>query len=166
MISITRQTMMEWMWSRTAEGFFRRIGNLLSGVRRIPEEKTVLRKWIKSKVPLNEENWTIVCEFSVASLWLFFANYYSLCIPYVPKTVAVFKLCFFNAWKFLLVEFFQYCKCHGLKSNQCNIDWCLVANKINQSISMSLSNVFTTPMGNGHRGQQEWAQHYKPRDVV
>ena len=82
----------ERIWSRTAERFFRRIGNLLSGVRRIPEEKTVLRKWIKSKVPLYKENWTFKCEFSVASLWLFFANYYSLRIPYVPKTVAVFKL--------------------------------------------------------------------------
>ena len=46
----------ERIWSRTVERFFRRVESKLSGVLRISEAKTMLRNWIKSNVPLNEEN--------------------------------------------------------------------------------------------------------------
>ena len=54
--TVARLTITERIWSRTAERFFRRVENLLSGVQRISEAKTVLRNWIKSNIPLNEEN--------------------------------------------------------------------------------------------------------------
>ena len=54
--TVARLLITERIWSRTAERFFRRIENKLSGVLRISEAKTILRNWIKSEVPLNEEN--------------------------------------------------------------------------------------------------------------
>ena len=54
--TVARLIITERIWSRTAERFYRRVENMLSGVQRISEAKTVLRKWIKSNVPLNEEN--------------------------------------------------------------------------------------------------------------
>ena len=54
--TVARLLITERIWSRTAERFFRRIENKLSGVLRISEAKTILRNWIKSDVPLNEEN--------------------------------------------------------------------------------------------------------------
>ena len=46
----------ERIWSRTSVKFFREVEHLLLGVLRISEAKNVLRKWIKSNVPLSEEN--------------------------------------------------------------------------------------------------------------
>ena len=46
----------ERVWSRTVERFFRKVEHLLEGVQRISEAKNILRKWIKSNVPLSEEN--------------------------------------------------------------------------------------------------------------
>ena len=46
----------ERVWSRTAERFFRKVEHLLEGVQRISEAKNILRKWIKSNIPLSEEN--------------------------------------------------------------------------------------------------------------
>ena len=54
--TVARLMITERIWSRTAERFFRRVENKLSGVQRISEAKTVLRNWIKSNIPLNEEN--------------------------------------------------------------------------------------------------------------
>ena len=53
---VARLLITERIWSRMAERFFRRVENKLSGVLRISEAKTILRNWIKSEVPLNEEN--------------------------------------------------------------------------------------------------------------
>ena len=53
--TVARLLITERIWSRTAERFFRRIENKLSGVLRISEAKTILRNWIKSEVPLYEE---------------------------------------------------------------------------------------------------------------
>ena len=49
----------ERIWSRTSVKFFRDVEHLLSGVLRISEAKNVLRKWIKSNVPLSEANLTV-----------------------------------------------------------------------------------------------------------
>ena len=38
---------------------FRSAEHLLAGILRISEAKNVLRKWIKSNVPLSEENLTV-----------------------------------------------------------------------------------------------------------
>ena len=46
----------ERVWSRTAERFFKKVEHLLVGVQRISEAKNILRKWIKTNVPLIEEN--------------------------------------------------------------------------------------------------------------
>ena len=54
--TVARLLITERIWSRTAERFFRRVENQLSGVLRISEAKTILRNWIKVEVPLNEEN--------------------------------------------------------------------------------------------------------------
>ena len=53
---MARLQITERIWSRTAERFFRKVENQLSGVLRILEAKTIIRNWIKSNVPLNEEN--------------------------------------------------------------------------------------------------------------
>ena len=54
--TVARLLITERIWSRTAERFFRKVEHLLSGVQRISEAKNVLRKWIKSNVPLSEVN--------------------------------------------------------------------------------------------------------------
>ena len=54
--SVARLVITERIWSRTAERFFRKVENLLAGVQRISEAKNILRKWIKSNVPLSKEN--------------------------------------------------------------------------------------------------------------
>ena len=54
--TVARLQITERIWSRTAERFFRKVENQLSGVLRISEAKTIIRNWIKSNVPLNEEN--------------------------------------------------------------------------------------------------------------
>ena len=54
--TVARLMITERIWSRTAERFFQRVENKLSRVLRISEAKTMLRNWIKSNVPLNEEN--------------------------------------------------------------------------------------------------------------
>ena len=54
--AVARLLMTERIWSRMAERCFRRIENELNGVLRISEAKTILRKWIKSEIPLYEEN--------------------------------------------------------------------------------------------------------------
>ena len=54
--TVARLQITERIWSRTAERFFRKVKNQLSGVLRISEAKTIIRNWIKSNVPLNEEN--------------------------------------------------------------------------------------------------------------
>ena len=54
--TVARLLITERIWSRTAERFFRRIEIKLCGVLRISEAKTILRNWIKSEIPLNEEN--------------------------------------------------------------------------------------------------------------
>ena len=54
--TVARLLITERIWSRTAERFFRRVENKLSGVLRISEAKTILRNWIKSEVPLYEDN--------------------------------------------------------------------------------------------------------------
>ena len=46
----------ERVWSRTAERFFKKVEHLLEGVQRISEAKNVLRKWIKTNIPLSAEN--------------------------------------------------------------------------------------------------------------
>ena len=54
--TVARLMITERIWSRTAERFFRRVEHLLIGVERISEAKSILRKWIKSKIQLSEEN--------------------------------------------------------------------------------------------------------------
>ena len=54
--TVARLLITERIWSRTAERFFRKVEHLLAGVQRISEAKNVLRKWIKTNVPLSEVN--------------------------------------------------------------------------------------------------------------
>ena len=54
--TMARLLITERVWSRTAERFFKKVEHLLAGVQRISEAKNVLRKWIKSNIPLSEEN--------------------------------------------------------------------------------------------------------------
>ena len=49
----------ERIWSRTSVRFFRSVEHVLEGIMRISEAKNVLRKWIKSNIPLSEENLTV-----------------------------------------------------------------------------------------------------------
>ena len=49
----------ERIWSRTSVRFFRSVEHMLEGIMRISEAKNVLRKWIKSNIPLSEENLTV-----------------------------------------------------------------------------------------------------------
>ena len=46
----------ERVWSRIAERFFRKVEHSLEGVLRISEAKNILKKWVKTNVPLSEEN--------------------------------------------------------------------------------------------------------------
>ena len=54
--TVARLVITERIWSRKAERLYRRVENLLNGVQRISEAKNILRKWIKSNIPLSEEN--------------------------------------------------------------------------------------------------------------
>ena len=54
--TVARLQITERIWSRTAERFFRKVENQISGVLKISEAKTIIRNWIKSNVPLYEEN--------------------------------------------------------------------------------------------------------------
>ena len=54
--TVARLQITERIWSRTAERFYRKVENQLSGVLKISEAKTILRNWIKSNIPLFEEN--------------------------------------------------------------------------------------------------------------
>ena len=51
-----RLSITERVWSRTAVRFFRMVEHLLEGVQRISEAKNILRKWVKSNVPLSEND--------------------------------------------------------------------------------------------------------------
>ena len=53
--TVARLLITERIWSRTAERFFRKVEHLLAGVQRISEAKNVLRKWIKTNVPLSKQ---------------------------------------------------------------------------------------------------------------
>ena len=50
-----RLTITERVWSRTAVKFYRMVEHLLEGVQRVSEAKSILRKWVKSNVPLSEK---------------------------------------------------------------------------------------------------------------
>ena len=54
--TIARLQITERIWSRTAERFFRKVENQISGALNISEAKTIIRNLIKSNVPLHEEN--------------------------------------------------------------------------------------------------------------
>ena len=54
--TIARLQITERIWSRTAERFFRKVENQISGVQKISVAKTILRNWIKTTLPLYEEN--------------------------------------------------------------------------------------------------------------
>ena len=54
--TVARLLITERIWSRTAERYFRRVENELNGVQKISEAKTVLRNWIKTTLPIHEEN--------------------------------------------------------------------------------------------------------------
>ena len=54
--TVARLQITERIWSRTAERFFRKVENQISGVLKISEAKTIIRNWIKTTVPLHEEN--------------------------------------------------------------------------------------------------------------
>ena len=54
--TFARLQITERIWSRTAERYFRRVENQLSGVLKISEAKTIIRTWIKTTLPLHEEN--------------------------------------------------------------------------------------------------------------
>ena len=54
--TIARLQITERIWSRTADRFFRMVENQLSGATKISEAKCILRNWIKSNVPLCEDN--------------------------------------------------------------------------------------------------------------
>ena len=54
--TVARLQITERIWSRTAERFFRKVENQISGALKISEGKTIIRNWIKSNVPLHEEN--------------------------------------------------------------------------------------------------------------
>ena len=49
-----RLSITDRVWSRTAVRFYRMVEHLLEGVQRVSEAKNILRKWVKSNVPLNE----------------------------------------------------------------------------------------------------------------
>ena len=51
-----RLSITERVWSRTAVKFYRMVEHLLEGVQRVSEAKNILRKWVKSNVPLNENS--------------------------------------------------------------------------------------------------------------
>ena len=44
------------VWSRTSVRFYRMVEHLLEGVQRVSEAKNILRKWVKSNVPLDENS--------------------------------------------------------------------------------------------------------------
>ena len=44
------------VWSRIAERFFKKVEQSLEGVQKISEAKNILKKWVKTNVPLSEEN--------------------------------------------------------------------------------------------------------------
>ena len=46
----------ERVWSRIAERYFRKVEHSLEGVLKILEAKNILKKWVKTNVPLSEEN--------------------------------------------------------------------------------------------------------------
>ena len=59
-INIARETeariqLTERIWSRTSERLFRRVENYLIGVTKISSAKNILRKWVKSNIPISEE---------------------------------------------------------------------------------------------------------------
>ena len=54
--TIARLQITERIWSRTTDRFYRKVENQLSGVVKISEAKSILRNWIKSNIPLCEEN--------------------------------------------------------------------------------------------------------------
>ena len=51
-----RLSITDRVWSRTAVRFYRMVEHLLEGVQRVSEAKNILRKWVKSNVPLNENS--------------------------------------------------------------------------------------------------------------
>ena len=46
----------ERIWLRISERYFRKVEHSLEGVLRISEAKNILKKWVKTNVPLSEEN--------------------------------------------------------------------------------------------------------------
>ena len=53
--SIARLNLTERTWSRTSNRFYRLVENDLSGVLKISEAKNILRRWIKTNIPLFED---------------------------------------------------------------------------------------------------------------
>ena len=49
-----RLSITDRVWSRTAVRFYKMVEHLLEGVQRVSEAKNILRKWVKSNVPLKE----------------------------------------------------------------------------------------------------------------
>ena len=65
-INISRDTearlqLTERIWSRTSERFFRRVENNLIGVTKISSAKNILRKWIKTNIPICEDWLLQIC---------------------------------------------------------------------------------------------------------
>ena len=59
-INIARETeariqLTERIWSRTSERLFRRVKNYLIGVTKISSAKNILRKWVKTNIPISED---------------------------------------------------------------------------------------------------------------
>ena len=59
-INIARETeariqLTERIWSRTSERLFRRVENYLIGVTKISSAKNILRKWVKTNIPICED---------------------------------------------------------------------------------------------------------------
>ena len=53
--SIARLNLTERTWSRTSDRFYRLVESKLSGVSKISEAKSILRRWIKTNIPLYED---------------------------------------------------------------------------------------------------------------
>ena len=54
MDSVARLNLTERTWSKTSDKYFRLIEGELSGVEKISEAKCILKRWIKTNIPLCE----------------------------------------------------------------------------------------------------------------
>ena len=55
MNSTARINLTERTWSRTSNRYYRLVESELSGVLKISEAKNILRKWIKTNIPIHED---------------------------------------------------------------------------------------------------------------